>query len=155
MIRTYANTKAELNIAEERLHLLMDRKDELYTRFFPLTARQNDSGVHSNKRSDPMADYIAELEKINPITGKSLDDEITEVRNEVGKLQYYIKRMEYVLEHTTGIENELFTWVAVKGYSPTRAAEFVAEKYKKDLSTIWKYHYPKIKEEISKCLVNV
>lgn len=155
MIRTYANTKAELNIAEERLHLLMDRKDELYTQFFPLTARQNDTGTHTNKRSDPMADYVAELEKINPITGKSLDAEITEARNNVGQLKYYLKRMEYNLEHTTGIENELFSWIVIRGYNPTRAVEFVAEKYKKDTSTIWKHHYPKIKQEILKCLVNV
>ena len=158
MIRTYAITKAELNIAENRLHLLMDRKDELYTKFFPITARQSDAPAHTNKRSDPMADYIAELEKVNPVTGMSLDDEITEARNKVGNLQYYLKRMEYTLEQTTGIENELFTWIAIKGYNPTRAVEFVAEKYKKkDCSTIWKYHYPKIKKEleICKCLVNV
>ena len=155
MIRTYANTKAELNIAEERLHLLMERKDELYTKFFPITARQSDTFSHTNKRSDPMADYIAELEKINPVTGMSLDDEITEARNEVGRLQYYIKRMEYVLENTTGIENELFNLIAIKGFRRTRAVEIAAEKYKKEPDTIWKYHYPKIKEEILKCIVNV
>ena len=155
MIRTYANTKAELSIAEERLHLLMDRKDEIYTRFFPITSRQTDTFSHTNKRTDNMANYIAELEKINPVTKMSLDDEITEARNKVGTLQYYLKRMEYNLENTTGIENELFTWIVIKGYKPTRAVEFVAEKYKKEPGTIWKYHYPKIKEEISKCIVNV
>ena len=155
MIRTYANTRAELNIAEERLHLLMDRKDELYTRYFPITARQSDAPSHTNKRNDPMADYIAELEKVNPVTGKSLDDEITEARNNVGRLQYYINRMEYNLEHTTGIENELFSWIVIKGYNPTRAVEFVADKYKKEPGTIWKYHYSKIREEISKCIVKV
>lgn len=155
MIRTYANTKAELSIAEDRLHLLMERKDEIYTKFFPITSKQSEFSAHTNKRSDPMADYIAELQRINPVSGKSLDAEIEEARNEVGRLQYYIKRMEYVLENTTGIENELFTWIAIKGYRPTRAVEFVAEKYKKEPVTIWKHHYPKIKEEISKCIVNV
>ena len=155
MIRTYSNTKAELNIAEERLHLLMDKKDELYTKFFPIAAKQSDAPSHTNKRNDPMADYVAELEKINPVTGKSLDDEITEARNNVGKLKYYIKRMEYNLEHTTGIENELFTWIVIKGFTPTRAVEFVADKYKREPNTIWRHHYPKIKKEILKCQVNV
>lgn len=155
MIRTYANTKAELNIAEDRLNILMDRKKEIYTRFFPITTRQSDTFSHTNKRNDPMADYLIELEKINPVTGKSLDEEITLARNEVDKLKYYIRRMEYNLEHTTGIENELFTWIAIKGYRPTRAVEFVAEKYKKEPVTIWKHHYSKIKEEISKCIVKV
>ena len=149
MIRTYANTKAELNIKEERLHLLLQRKEVIYERFFPTTARYSDSPSHTNKLNDSMANYLAELEKINPITGKSIDQEIEEARNDVNVLQYYLKRMEISLEQLTGIENELFTWIVVKGYRPTRAVEFVAEKYKKDTSTIWKNYYPKIKEEIS------
>jgi len=155
MIRTYANTKAELNIAEERLHLLMDRKDELYTKYFPITSRLSETAVHSNKINDSMASYVAELTKINSVTGMSLDQEIEEARNKVGKLNYYLTRMKMNLEQTTGIENELFTWIIVKGYKPTRAVEFVAEKYKKEPGTIWKYHYPKIKKEILKCIVNV
>jgi hypothetical protein len=155
MIRTYANTTAELHIEEERLHLLMERKDELYTRFFPITSRISDTSSHTNKRTDNMANYIAELEKINPVTGMSLDNEIETTRNKVGTLKYYLKRMEENLEKATGIEYELFNWIVIKGFNPTRAVEFVAEKYKKEPNTIWKYYYPKIKEEISKCIVNV
>lgn len=155
MIRTYANTKAELNIAEERLHLLMERKDEIYTRFFPLSTKQSDTFSHTNKQSDPMAAYLIELEKVNPVTGKSLDDEITEARNNVGKLRYYIKRMELNFENTTGIENELFKLIVIKGCNPTRAVDIVAEKYKKEPRTIWAYNYPKIKKEILKCSVKV
>jgi hypothetical protein len=155
MIRTYANTKAELSIAEDRLHLLMERKDEIYTKFFPITAKNSDVYTHSNSIHDLMAAYIAELEKVNPVSGLSLDDEIKEARNKVGILNYYVKKMEEALKNTTGIENELFTWIAIKGYKPTRAVEFVAEKYKKDEQTIWKRYYRKIKKEIYKCTVKV
>ena len=155
MIRTYANTKAELNIAEDRLHLLMDKKEELFTKYFPITTRMGDSFEHTNKQIDPMAAYVAELTKVNPTTDMSLDDEITEARNQVGILKYYVKRMEYNLENTTGIENELFKLIVVKGFKMTKAVELVAEKYKKEPVTIWKYYYPKIKKEISKCIVNV
>lgn len=155
MIRTYANTKAELNIAEERLQLLMNRKEELFTKFFPITSRQSDTFSHTNKRSEPMIDYLAELEKVNPVTNKSLNQEITDARNQADTLRYYLKRMEYNLEHTTGIENELFSLIVVKGVRKTKAVEIIAEKYRKEPITIWKYYYPKIKEEISKCIVNV
>ena len=155
MIRTYANTKAELNIAENRLHLLMDRKEEIYSKFFSITAKISDTFSHSNNQYDPMAAYVAELTKINPVTGVSLDQEIEDARNNVGKLKYYLKSMELNLQQTTGIENELFVLVAVKGYRPTRAVEIIAEKYKKEPITIWKYNYKKIKKEISKCIVNV
>jgi hypothetical protein len=155
MIRTYANTKAELNIADERLNLLMLRKEELYTKFFPLSARMGETTAHTNKLTDAMAGYVAELTKINPVTNMSLDQEITDARNKRNTLSYYLKRMEYNLETTTGIENELFYKIVVKGYNPTKAVEIIAEKYKREPITIWKYHYPKIKKEISKCIVNV
>ena len=155
MIRTYANTKAELNIETDRLHLLMDRKDELYTKYFPITTRLKEVTSHTNQTTDSMTAYVYELTKINLVTGKSLDDEIEETRNKIGKLRYYLKRMEINLEQTTGIENELFKLIIIKGYRPTKAVEMVAEKYKKEPITIWKYNYPKIKKEISKCIVNV
>ena len=155
MIRTYANTKAELNIAEDRLHLLMERKDELYTKFFPITTQNSDTYSHSNARHDPMAAYVAELEKVNPVSGMSLDDEIIEARNKVGTLKYYVKRMELNFEKTTGIENELFKLIAIKGCNPTKAVDIIAEKYKKEPRTIWQYNYPKIKKEILICSVKV
>lgn len=155
MIRTYANTKAELNIAEERLNLLMSRKEELYVKFFPLSAKISDAPAHTNKLTDAMAGYVAELTKVNPVTKMSLDSEITEARNNRDKLGYYLKRMEINLKSTTGIENELFYKIVVEGYRPTKAVNNIAEKYNKEPETIWKYYYPKIKKEISKCIVNV
>lgn len=155
MIRTYANTKAELNIAQLRLNELMTEKEVLYTKYFPLTSKTEEMSAHTNKRSDPMADYIAELTKVNPITGISLDQEIEEQQNKVGRLKYCINLMDYNLEYTTGIENDLFRLIVVKGKNKTKAVRIVAEKYNMHDDTIWKYHYQKIKKEIDKCLVNV
>lgn len=154
MIRTYANTKAEYKIYEDRLALLMHEKEKIFTKFFPISAQISDNPSHTNLNVDKMAEYMAELTRVRD-NGKSLDQEITDVRNELQLREYYLKRMELVLESTTGIENELFYLIAVKGYRPTRAVEFVAEKYKKEPITIWKYNYSKIKDEISKCIVNV
>ena len=154
-ITNYANTQAELNAAKGRLNLLLERKEIIYTRFFPLVAKVSDAPSHTNKKSDPMADYVSEITKPNPITGISLSDEIEETRNDVGRLQYYIGIMRENFKTLTGIENELFKLIVIDGYSKTKAVHKVAEDHEKDPRTIWKFHYPKIKEEISKCSVNV
>ena len=75
-ITNYTNTQAELLIAKDRLNLLMERKEKIYTKFFPIVARMSDTPSHTNKKSDPMADYVYEITKPNPITGISLDQEI-------------------------------------------------------------------------------
>lgn len=150
MIRTYANTKAEYNVAKARLECLMNEKEELYVKFFPINVRLTEASSHTNKRTDPMADYLNELTKINPITGMSLEDEITEARNKVGILKYYVRLMEESLKSTTGIENELFFRIVIKGYKTNRTIEVVAEKFNKDVRTIWRY-YDNIKDLIKKC----
>ena len=154
-IRTYSNTCAELKVAETRLEFLVSKKEVIYTKYFPLTAKVSDSPSHTNKRSDPMADYVSEITRINPTTGLSLEEEIEEARNEVNNLRYYLNIMLHNIETLTGIECELFCKIIKDGYSPTKAVNKVAEKYKKEPETIWKYYYPKIKKEISKCIVNV
>ena len=154
-ITNYTNTQAELLIAKDRLNLLMERKEKIYTKFFPLVARMSDTPSHTNKKSDPMADYVYEITKPNPITGISLDQEIEEARNDVGRLEYCLKKMKLNLKTLTGIENELFYMIVIEGYGKTKAVNKVAEKYNKEPRTIWKFYYPKIKEEISKSSVNV
>jgi hypothetical protein len=155
MIRTYSNTKAELNVARIRLNELMTEKEVLYTKYFPMSSKTEEVSGHTNKRTDSFADYMAELTKVNKITGMSLDDEIQEQRNKVDRLDYCIRLMEYNLNNTTGIENDLFKLIIMEGRKKTKAVEIVAEKYNKEPVTIWKYHYPKISKEIDKCIVNV
>lgn len=150
MIRTYANTKAELNVAKTRLDLLMSRKEEIYTRYFPITAKFKDTIAHTNKQTDAMAEYVAEITRINQITGMSLEDEIEEQRNKVNELKHYIDLIEQEMLKTTGIENELFKKIVIEGYKPTKAVTKIAEKYNKEEQTIWKYYYSKIKEAVEK-----
>ena len=154
-ITNYANTQAELTVARDRLNLLLERKEQIYTKFFSLTAKLSDVPSHTNKKSDPMADYMYEISKPNPLTGISLEEEIEAARNDVGKLTYYIKKMRNTFKTLTGIENELFRLIVMDGYGKTKAVNKVAEKYQKEPQTIWKYYYPKIKEEIYKCIVKV
>ena len=76
-IRTYTNTKCELEMAKARLGLLMDRKEELYCKYFPITAKLKEIAVdNGTKNNDRMADYVHELHEVDIGTGRSLSAEI-------------------------------------------------------------------------------
>ena len=148
-IRTFSNTKCELEMAKTRLKLLMDRKEQLYCKYFPITKRIKeimvDGGEHEN---DKMALYLSELHDVDLGTGKSLAQEIAIEQETVYKLQMYMNEMESLLGKMTGIEYDLFYEIIVNGTPISRAVGVIAEKYEKDTTTIWKYHYKKIKKDV-------
>ena len=160
-IRTYTNTKCELEMAKARLSLLMDRKEQLYCKYFPMTQTIKEDVVSGGQRNnDKMADYVHELHEVDIGTGRSLADEIEYQREGVEKLQQYLSLMEDTLSKMKGIEYALYYEIVVKGVRVSRAVSTIAERYNRDDQTIWKYHYSKIKKEIkilkkySECTVN-
>ena len=160
-IRTYTNTKCELEMAKARLGLLMDRKEELYCKYFPMTQKIKEDVVsESHTKNDKMAAYVHELHEVDIGTGKSLAEEIEEKRAVVESLQQYLSIMEDTLSKMKGIEYALYYEIVVKGVRVSRAVSYIAERYNRDDQTIWKYHYSKIKKEIktlkkySECTVN-
>lgn len=148
-IQTYTNTKCELEMAKTRLNLLMDRKEKLYCKYFPITAKTKeimvDGGLHNN---DKTADYVHELHEVDIGTGKSLAEEIIYQQKNIGKLQKYINDMERTLSKLTGIEYALYYEIVVNGTQISKAVEIVAFTYDKDTQTIWKNHYRKIKKYV-------
>lgn len=64
------------------------------------------------------------------------------------KLNNILNLIEIKLKELKGIERELFYEVIVKGTNITRAVDKVSITYDVDPSTIWKYYYPKIKDDI-------
>lgn len=160
-IRTYTNTKCELEMAKTRLNLLMDRKEQLYCKYFPITAKSKeimvDGGEHNN---DKMAEYVHELHEVDIGTGKSLADEIKYQQENINKLQNYINDMEDSLSKLNGIEYSLYYEIICKGVPISKAVGNIAEMYEKDTQTIWKHHYKKIKKDVKKvkryseCTVN-
>lgn len=149
-IRSYNNTQCELSIEKLRLDYLICKKEKLYSKFFPLTTKITDNKNTGNEMKDKMAEYIHELHKVNKNTGMSLAQEIDEQRNKVNELKYYLKLMEKAFKELSGIEYELYKAIVDKGMSINKAVEKVAGNKNKDVSTIWKYHYPKISKEIKK-----
>ena len=152
-IRTYTNTKCELDIARTRLSLLMDRKEQLYCKYFPITARLKDDVVSGgDHKNDKMDRYLYELYDVDIGTGNSLAAEIDIQRAVVERLTAYLNEMSEALSRMSGIEYELYYEIVVKRGRITRAVEFIAEKYDKDTQTIWKCYYPKIKKDIKKLI---
>lgn len=150
-IINYNNTLCELNSAKLRLNLLMDRKEALYCKYFPMNKPTNSEhvdGGHTIK--DPMPLYVEELTRINEATGKSLDQEINEQRNEVNKLEYYIRLMENTVKELKGLPAELYRYIVFDNMKISRAIETMAEKYEKDYTTIWRMYHNTIKEDIQK-----
>ena len=153
IIRTYTNTKCELEMAKTRLNLLMDRKEKLYCKYFPITSRAKevivDGGEHEN---DKMALYLHDLYTVDVGTGKSLAGEIDEEQENINNLQNYINIMESSLAKMSGIEYDLYYEIVVNGTQISKAVDKVAEKYDKDSQTLWKNHYKKIKKDVRNVL---
>ena len=148
-IKTYTNTKCELELAKIRLNLLMDRKEQLYAKYFPITQKIKDDVIKGGSRdNDKMAQYVHELNEIDIGTGRSLAEEIEYQRKVIYKLKRYVSDMNETLSKMTGIEYALYYEIVVKGINPSRAVSNVAERYNKDDHTIWKYHYNKIKNDV-------
>lgn len=150
-IHSYTDTKCELEMAKTRLSLLMDRKEKLYCKYFPLTPKLKevmvDGGEHNN---DKMADYLHELHEIDIGTGKSLADEITYQQQNVDKLQGYLNNMTDSLAKMTGLEYKLYYEIVVKGVNVSKAVDNIAELSGKETRTIWRNYYNKIKKDVKK-----
>ena len=136
-------------MAKARLGILMDRKEQLYCKYFPMTQKIKDDVVSGGKQNnDKMANYVHELHEVDIGTGRSLADEIDYQREGVEKLQQYVNQMNDTLAKMNGIEYALYYEIVVKGTRVSRAVSNIAERYNRDDQTIWKYHYSKIKKEI-------
>lgn len=150
-IRTYTNTKCELEMAKARLSWLMDRKEQLYAKYFPITQKIKDDIIKGGvKDNDKMAAYVHELNEVDIGTGLSLAQEIEHQRSVVDKLKRCVNDMSETLSKMTGIEYALYYEIVVKGINPSRAVSIIAERYEREDRTVWKYHYNKIKNDVEK-----
>lgn len=153
-IQTYTNTICELEMAKKRLNLLMDRKEKLYCKYFPLTPTLKEDIVDGGEKNrDKMAEYVHELHEVDIGTGKSLAEEITYQQENVDKIQSYVNNMNDILSKLNGIEYELYYEIVVKSTAISKAVDNIAEKYNKDSRTIWKYYYKNIKKYIKKVMM--
>ena len=150
-IQTYTDTKCELEMAKTRLSQLMDKKEKLYCKYFPLTPILKEDVVDGGERNnDKMADYVHELHEVDLGTGKSLAEEIIYQQDNVNKIQSYIINMNDILSKMVGVEYQLFYEIACKGVTVTKAVDIVAERNNIDNSTVWRNYYKPIKKYVKK-----
>lgn len=150
-IQSYTDTKCELEMAKTRLNLLMDKKETLYCKYFPISPTLKDVVIETNKpNDDKMANYLHELYEIDIGTGKSLAEEITYQQQNVDKLQEYLNNMNDTLSKMTGVEYQLFYEIICKGINVTKAVDNIASKNNIDTRSVWRNNYKKIKKYIKK-----
>lgn len=155
-LQNYTDTKCELEIAKNRLRWLLDKKEELYSKYFKVTSKIKEVSVSSHADNDNMARYVHELHEIDIGTGKSLAEEINEQQKKVFKLDKYINTMNETLSKMSGIEYQLFYEIVMNGNTISKAVDKVAEANNTDVRTIWR-KYKNIKryiKKISKMSVN-
>ena len=116
----------------------MDRKEKIY----------NDCLLLKDKND--FVKYAYELSKKSSITGKSIKEEITDLKEEKEKLEKTLFEMEKGLEGLNGVAKELFTEIVFNGLKPTKAVEKVATNKNMSINNVWKNHYRKIMPQLEK-----
>ena len=110
----YYKQLADLLCARERLNTLRDRADEIFNRYFPITARYTEASTSGGgAKNDKMVSYLSELEE------SGIDSEIKRVIEKIDKLQNSIYRMEIILqnvENISGVDNLEYKVLKLKYY---------------------------------------
>ena len=131
-IKTLNNSKLELEVAKQRLEILLNRKQDYYRRYGGNTAVS-------------MCNFEMCCERVDYNTGLTLNEEIVQQYNLVDKLSKIIFIMERTISQLKGIDYELYSEIVINGKNISKAVEKVAGHNYMDVGTIWKNYYPRIK----------
>lgn len=149
-IKTYTDTMCELKITESRLNFLMDKKEKLYCKYFPITSKPKEIVADGGERDkEKMSAYLHELHELDIGTGKSLAEEIEFQQANTNRLKNIIHDMNVALSNMTGLEYVLYYEIVVLGTPITKAVEKLSEKTDVDIRSMWRT-YKKIKKSVKK-----
>jgi len=79
---------------------------------------------------------------------KNINEEINNLIETIDAQNKIIIQIKKDLSELNGIEYSLYSKIIVGGLNISKAIEKVAEEEGKDISTIWKNYYPKIKNRL-------
>ena len=151
ILRTYTNTLLDLRSIQERLGVLQDRRLVLYTRYLGVKSPTYDKvGSGKNWTVDGMSIFLEKISEVDPRTGLSLDDELELLTNQAARLTRTLKEIRANLRKMEGTEFELYAAIVIDGKSKSERVREVREKNYLSEQRVWRYHYPKIKEELEK-----
>nr|DAY06931.1 MAG TPA: hypothetical protein [Caudoviricetes sp.] len=93
-----------------------------------------------------------ERKNIISIYIKKLMYEEEQINNIIKEQNNTLNKIENNLLNLTGIEYKLFSEIVINKMNVSKAIEKIAEQEDKDVSTIWKNYYPKVKDKINEML---
>ena len=148
-IRNYTNTLLELRTCEERYRLLQERREVYYVKYLGVRSPNLEKiGSGKNWSIDGMSVFLDLISRVNPQTGMSLDEELEMLARQIAELNTVLKRIRAALRKMEGFEFQLYVAIVIDGLTVTEAVQEVAEKNYLSEQTLWRYHLPKIKEEL-------
>ena len=125
-MKNYSDTKKELEIAKHRLSVLEEKKNILYVQILGGTSKQVDIKVTSLDNKDKMTEYL--------IKSYDLDKKIEVTKNEVGILDYTLKKMELAMREMKALEYQVF----VMRFIDNMKVKQIARKLGYEASNIYK-----------------
>lgn len=151
MYQNYINTLIELKLAQSRLKVLRDRKEELWTNLISPKALKVDlvGGQNMPKYTDATKEYALAVNTPRPPHNLSINEEIEQLENEVNHLTLVLETMGESVIKLKGIECELFVLIMVNGLKPSEAVNRIAELHYMSVSNIWQRYYPAVKKEMA------
>ena len=148
-IRNYTNTLLELRTCEERYRLLQERREVYYVKYLGVRSPNFEKiGSGKNWSIDGMSVFLDLVGRINPQTGMSLDEELEMLARQIAELNTVLKKIRAALRKMEGLEFQLYVAIVIDGLTVTEAVQKTAEKNYLSEQTVWRYHLPKIKEEL-------
>lgn len=151
MFQNYINTLIELKLAQSRLKVLRDRKEELWTNLISPKAMKIDlvGGQNMPHYTDATKNYAIAVNTPRPPHNLSLNEEIDQLEHEVSYLTMVLEKMGESVIKLKGIECELFVLIMVNGMKPSDAVNRIAELHYMSVSNIWQRYYPAVKKEMA------
>lgn len=145
---TYNNTLKELAIVRERKQYLMDKREELWSRFCsPQSTKYGEVMGTGSGKSKPEL-YVEAITTPDAVTHMTIDEELEVLSGKENRLNRVLKKMAESMFDLDDIETMLYCEIVINGNKPTRAVSIVAETKYITEQAIWKSHYPKVKEII-------
>ena len=151
MFQNYINTLIELKLAQNRLKVLRDRKEEYFTNLISPKAMRIDTvgGQNMPKYTDTTNAYAIAVNTPRPPHNLSINEEIDQLEREVEHLTMVLETMGESVIKLKGIECELFVLIMVNGLKPSEAVNRIAELHYMSVSNIWQRYYPAVKKEMA------
>lgn len=148
-VRNYTNTLLELRACEARYKLLQERREVYYVKYLGVRSPNLEKiGSGKNWSIDGMSVFLDLVGRINEQTGMSLDDELELLAHQIAELNTVLKRIRAALRKMEGLEFQLYVAIVIDGKTVTEAVQEIAEKNYISEQAVWRYHLPKIKEEL-------